>query len=228
MPRTFGKCVTLLVSVSLGLAMSACSGGSSTAAADPESTAVPTTGPTTGTPTATPSNTFPPQQPAPRPAAGSIEVKGSTYTYDAPKGWTDGTDQFKTINPNIENGYLDKPRNNYSDNINVIRADTEPKMAPAEAEKQFAKELDTLANNVRTLPRTTLGGVLALHQTAAKTYQAKGRPGSYKLTFDQYTTYVDDTWFAITFTYLADTPKARKNAEINGVLTSWRWVAPSS
>jgi hypothetical protein len=151
--------------------------------------------------------------------AGDGRLVGKGYTVALPEGWQDATDQFRDYSPLIDAGALNATQAGqpFSDNLNVLRNPEQAELPPAQAERQFADELGTVASKVRVAQRATVDGVRALHLTG------RTEAGEVVALTDQYVCYVDGTYYVTTFSYGSGTPRAQRRQEVSAMLASWSW-----
>jgi hypothetical protein len=181
-------------------AVSACGSSSSTTATDPGTSApVSPHATTTNTPHATP-------------ADGPV-LSAAGFSFRAPKGWADVTDQ-------AQNGVLLYAANPTDENPLMITVRHRAK-APGSvaAAARAASRLLAAAGgtNIRTRPATTVGGNQAAHVVAT---QAK--PGShYQL--DAYYVLTGRSGWVITFATDQYTTASRRNPMLLSVLATCHW-----
>ena len=146
-------------------------------------------------------------------------LTGTGYALTLPEGWQDATDQFKEYSALIDRGAVNATQAGqpFSDNVNVLRNAEQPEVPAAEAERQFAEELATVASRVRVEPRVEVDGVEAVHLTG------RTEAGEVTALTDQYVAYADGAYVVITFSYGADTPRAQREEEVSSMLASWAW-----
>jgi hypothetical protein len=183
------------------LALSACGSSPSTVAADP------------GADPSTPSDSASSSQASDvMPASGPVLSAGG-FSFRAPKGWADVTDQAQA-------GVLLYAANPTDDNPLMITV-RHPAHAPgtvAAAAKAATKMLGAAGGtDVKTRPATTVAGNQAAHVTAT---QAK--PGShYQL--DAYYVLTGSQGWVITFATDQYTTPSRRNAMLASVLATCHW-----
>ena len=206
-PATSGRWRAALAALALTGALAGC-GGSDDAVDDPE----------TGTSTASSSSPS-------SAASGSVDpaepgqLSGEGYALALPEGSEDATAQFQEYSPLIDAGALDAEQagRSFSDNVNVLRNADLAELPPAEAERQFAEELGTVASEVRVDEPADVAGVEAVHLTG------RTRAGDVVAFTDQYICYVEDAYYVITFSYGEQTPRAQQEEEVSAMLASWTW-----
>jgi len=146
-------------------------------------------------------------------------LAGEGYSFALPAGWRDATEQFREYSELIDAGALnaDQAGEAFSDNVNVLRNADQSELPPAQAEHQFVEELGTVAKRVRVQPSATVDGIDALHLTGRTV------AGEVTALTDQYIAFVDGTYFVVTFSYDADTPRSQRTGEVASMLRSWAW-----
>jgi hypothetical protein len=183
------------------LALSACGSTSSTIAADPG--ADPST-PTDSTPSS--------QTPDVTPASGPVLSAGG-FSFRAPKGWADVTDQAQA-------GVVLYAANPTDDNPLMITV-RHPAHAPGTvtaAAKAAARMLGAAGGtHVTTRPATTVGGNQSAHVTATQ-----ANPGShYQL--DAYYVLTGSQGWVIMFATDQYTTSSRRDAMLASVLATCHW-----
>jgi hypothetical protein len=183
----------------VALTVSGCGSASSTTAADPGSTESPTASTSTPSPTVSP-------------ASGPMLSKAG-FSFRAPKGWADATDQ-------AQSGVLLYAANPTDENPLMITV-RHPAHAPATttAAAKAATRLLAAAGgtHIRTLPATTVGGNRAAHVVAIQV-----KPGShYQL--DAYYVLTGHSAWVITFATNQYTTPSRRDAMVASVLATCRW-----
>ena len=147
------------------------------------------------------------------------QLIGDGYALTLPEGWQDATAQFQEYSPLIDAGALDATQSgrSFSDNVNVLRNADQPELPTAQAERQFAEELGTVASEVRVEEPADVAGVDAVHLTG------RTRAGEVIAHTDQYICWVDEAYYVITFSYGDQTPPAQREEEVAAMLASWTW-----
>ena len=147
------------------------------------------------------------------------QLTGDGYALTLPEGWQDATAEFQEYSPLIDAGALDGDQSgrSFSDNVNVLRNAGQPELPTAQAERQFAEELGTVASEVRVEEPADIAGVDAVHLTG------RTRAGDVVAHTDQYICWLDDTYYVLTFSYGDQTPAAEREEEVAAMLGSWTW-----
>ena len=189
---------------------------------DPSTDASPAAAPSSDTSSASPSadssSARPPSGAASSSAPGE-RLTGEGYSFALPDGWRDATHQFQEYSELIDTGAVngDQAGQAFSDNVNVLRNADQSELPPAQAEHQFVEELGTVAKRVEVQTATRVDGVRALHLTGRTV------AGEVTALTDQYIAFVDGTYFVVTFSYDADTPRSQRTGEVAAMLRSWAW-----
>ena len=190
----------------------------------PGLTACSGTGPSTdASPAAAPSSDVSSTVPSPSPA-GEEPLSGSGYSFVLPDGWRDATEQFREHREVIDAGAVngDQAGEAFSDNVNVLRNADQDRLPPAQEEHQFLEELRTVVDRVRLRPSITVDGVAAMRLTGRTV------AGEVTALIDQYIAFVAGTYFVVTFSHSAETPRTQREGEVASVLGSWTWDRPAA
>lgn len=209
--------------IKIGLASLALALTSTLAACGGDDDSTPTTGSTastSATPTASPSLSESASPSASDTAeAGGTTIDGTGYSFEMPKGWHEQTKRFQAINPQVDRAAASTDVSvGYADNVNVIRTENLPEMTADQAEKALVAEVKRVATDVEVQPRREIDGVESLHITGRTTV------AKVKVRTEQFASYVDKTWYIITFSFSPKTPDAERQQQTESILDSWHWA----
>ena len=209
MPARLPRLPRVAVAVLRAPGLPGCAGG------DPAVEGGASTSPS-GSPTSSPT---PSRTSAATGTAGTGRLSGEGYALTLPEGWEDASARFQEYSELIDTGAVNAAQAGqaFSDNLNVLRNGDQVELPEAEAERQFAEELGTVAKRVQVLPRTTVGGVGALHLTG------RTDAGAVTVLTDQYISFVDGAYYLVTFSHSHRTPPDQRRQEVSTVLDSWAW-----
>ena len=190
--------------------------GGAAAASESTTTEAPTDEPTDG-PTTEPAED-PSTEPAPTEApASGLTISGNGYTYAVPDGWQDISTAMKKSQPmlNTAAGEPLSGMEGIRDNMNVVLIpglDIEAYEAAAPGELKF------MVKDLTILPRTTVAEEDSAHVGGVAT------TGGVSFWFEQYAVEHDGQLYSVSFAVDKDRPEAERRAQIDSILTSWRWA----
>ncbi len=222
-PACVERLRTASAAVLLTAGLAACSSGSDTAGEGSRSATTSqspsATSPPSETTSPTESSSGGASDSASPSAAAEGQLAGAGYSFTLPDGWQDATAQFKKYSELIDAGAVNAAQSGqaFSDNVNVLRNDDQAELPVAQAERQFADELRTVASRVQVQPQATVDDVDAIHLTG------RTDAGGVTALTDQYITFVDGAYYIVTFSYGAATPAGQREQEVSSMLASWTW-----
>jgi hypothetical protein len=206
------------------LALAGCADDSGGDAATMGEVAV-ATGTAAESPTDEPSDepaTEPAQDPSTEPApteapASGRRISGDGYSYAVPDGWQNISAAMKKTQPML-NTAAGEPLSDVEgirDNMNVVLI---PGLTLAAYEAAAPGELKFMVDDLTILPRTTVADEASAHVGGVAT------TGGVTFWFEQYAVEHDGRLFSVSFAVDQDSPEAERRAQIDSVLTSWRWA----
>lgn len=229
---------TLALTAVLALGVTACGGDSDDGSTDASPTADATTSASaepTDEPTDEPadepsdessfgiSDAPEPEDPCLADAPARGQASGVGFALTPPRGWRDVSDQLTAAltGGNLSGiAWADQAGldDGFADNLNVIVTEDSGVDDIESVRDQFAAELRTAAENVRSRPDREVACETALYQTATTTQQGQD------LVYDQLLLAREGTTYVVTFTHTADTAAAKRRATVAGVTRSWKWL----
>ncbi len=155
------------------------------------------------------------------PAVGR-EMSGTGYTFKAPKGWIDATENAKAVNQLVEVAASDEPdETGFATNVNVVVSDAGMEEPDEDQLKDVSdaiqKELVKLAPKLRVNEPTELEGQPTLDHEGAAVRE------DIRYYIHQYVAFKNRKAYTITFSFSRAKTGKERAAVINPVLASWSW-----
>jgi hypothetical protein len=150
------------------------------------------------------------------PATGN-PVKGTGYSYTAPKGWRPPSQKVPGLAPDT---FIGDPsdKDGFTDNINVIVVDPAPVDDIGTLEKGAKKELEGAhATDIKLLDRQQVDGTAAVHLTSGF------RQNNVKYLVDQFSMIHDKVIYTVTFSFSATVTPEKQDELAQSVLSTWKW-----
>jgi hypothetical protein len=150
-------------------------------------------------------------------AKGGPKIRGTGYTYRAPKGW--GPSEVPGLNPDSFAANLGD-RDGFADNINVIVSPA-GRMSADEAEDLAERELAAVgAKKFEAHPRVSLAGDRVAHTSASMSMNDT------TYTVEQFYPSHGDNTYVVTFAFSSDVKALHRYVITTATLDSWTWSEP--
>lgn len=164
-----------------------------------------------------------PEDPCVTDAPGGDQASGVGFALTPPDGWSDVSDQLTAAltGGNVSGiAWADRAgaSGGFADNLNVIVTEDSGVEDIGQLRDQFSTELRQVASDVEPREDVEVACEIGLRQTATTTQQGRD------LVYDQVVTAREGTTYLLTMTYAAETPARERQAILQGLLGSWKWL----
>ncbi|WP_375001725.1 hypothetical protein [Aeromicrobium sp. CTD01-1L150] len=147
-------------------------------------------------------------------AASGETASTDDFSFTAPEGWNDVTDDIPGFDPEIAYA-AQSSDSDFNDNVNVVR---EPNAFDGTAEEYADANVDALSQGGYDEPRK-IGTFDDWVVVAAGADQ-----NGVTYVVNQYYTVVDDQGWVVTFSFAGDTPEDERSELADSVMQTWAWA----